>query len=260
MREPDRRGGAEERSSSPEARRRVLRAAFLRPWGLLVLVIGTFFFATTLAWWLIPLTIVTYAALVFLAARDPLFQRTVLEGPETRPRTRLGSLEEQGISPEQRTLRLPRGETRQKVEAALEVQRRVLFAIEESSDIGRATLEDAVPKLHRVAEHLVDIAQRREKTAVAIQDGETSAAGAKNREDRGTELEELERELRAADAEISHTFEKLLTVRARVVRVSTESGSAAQDAAGKLNAELDNLSIRLDALRSKMSPSEPPNE
>lgn len=258
MREPDQRGGAEARSSSPEARRRVLRAALLRPWGLLVVVIGTFFFATTLAWWLIPLTIATYVALVFLAARDPLFQRTVLEGPERHPRTRPGSPAEQDVSPERRALRLPRGEPRQKVEAALEVRRRVLFAIEESSNAGQAVLEDAVPKLHRVAEHLVDIAQRREKTAVAIRDLETSV-GATNREDRGTDLEELERELRAADAEISRTFEKLLTFRARVVRVSTEGGSAAQDAAAKLNAELDKLNIRLDALRSKMSPSEPPN-
>lgn len=224
-----------------------------------MVVIGTFFFATTLAWWLIPLTIATYVALVFLAARDPLFQRTVLEGPERRPRTRPGSPPaQQDVSPERRALRLPRGETRQKVEAALEVRRRVLFAIEESSNAGQAVLEDAVPKLHRVAEHLVDIAQRREKTAVAIRHLETYV-GATNREDRGADLEELERELRAADAEISRTFEKLLTFRARVVRVSTESGGAAQDAAAKLNAELDKLNIRLDALCSKMSPSEPPN-
>jgi hypothetical protein len=43
-----------ERRLSPEERRRVRRAAFLRPMSLLVAVIGVVFFALTLAWWLYP--------------------------------------------------------------------------------------------------------------------------------------------------------------------------------------------------------------
>ncbi len=58
----------------PEARRRVLRAALLRPWALIVLVIGVVFFMLTLKWWALPLTLTTYAALVVLAVRDPIFQ------------------------------------------------------------------------------------------------------------------------------------------------------------------------------------------
>ena len=60
----------------------MLRAAALRPINVTMLVIGAGVFATTLAWWLLPLTIVTYASLVFLAARDPIFQRKVLGGGE----------------------------------------------------------------------------------------------------------------------------------------------------------------------------------
>jgi len=257
MRDPDRFDSAEERLP-PEARRRVLRAAFLRPWGLFVIVVGVFFFTTTLAWWIIPLTLATYAALVFIATRDPLFESRVLGGPERRLGTRPGSLKEREVSPERRVRWLPRGEIRQKVEAALEVHRRTVFAIEESDDVARAVLGDAVPKLHRVAERLVDVAEKREKAAGAIRDLETSA-GATRREDWSADLEELERELRAADAEISSAVEKLLRLRARVLRVSTESGGAAQDAAAKLNANLDELNLRLDALRSMMSPPEPPD-
>jgi hypothetical protein len=234
---------------------------------LLVVVVGTVFFAATLTWWIIPLTLVTYAALVFLAARDPLFQSRVLEGRERRSMTQPGPLREQDVSPERRARWLPRGETRRKVEAALEVRRRTVFAIEESGDVTRAVLDDAVPKLHLVAERLVDVAERREKAAEAIRELDpphASTAGspssAEDREGRGADLEELEKELRAADAEISDTFEKLLTLRARVVRVSLESGGAAQGAAAELNADLDELNLRLDALRSTLYPPEPSDQ
>jgi hypothetical protein len=63
----------------------MVRVAALRPINVTMLVIGAVAFAITMAWWLLPLTIVTYAALVFLAARDPIFQRKVLgrgRGPE----------------------------------------------------------------------------------------------------------------------------------------------------------------------------------
>jgi hypothetical protein len=239
---------------SPEARRRVIRAAFLRPMNLLVVGIGAVFFAMTLIWWTIPLTLTTYAALVLLAARDPLLRERVLEVREGRPRTLAEASPKGGVvSPERRARWLPRGETRQKVEAALEVHRRTVFAIEESGDVVRAVLDDAVPKLHLIAERLVDVAEKRERVNQAIQDLEETRTGAEHREDRSAELVGLENELRAADAEISGTFEKLLTLRARVVRISVESGGAAQSATAKLNADLDEMNLRLDALRSTMS-------
>jgi hypothetical protein len=235
----------------------------LRPWGLLVLVIGTVFFALTLVWWIVPLTLVTYALLVFLAVRDPLFGSRTLEGRDGRSETQPGSLRD--VSPERRAHWLPRGETRQKVEATLGIYRQTVFAIEESDAVVRAVLDDAVPKLHHVAERLVDVAEKREKAAGAIRDLETlnaprTVSSAEHQEEgQSNDLEDLEKELRAADAEISDTFEKLLTLRARVARVSIESGGAAQGAASKLNADLDELNLRLDALRSTMSPPELPS-
>jgi chromosome segregation ATPase len=255
MQRPDFPGGSEEQLS-PEARRRVLRAAFLRPWGLLVVAIGAVSFATTLAWWIVPLTLATYAALVLLAARDPLFRSRVLEGRGSRSGARLG---QEVISPERRARWLPRGETRQKVESALEVHRRALIAIEESGDVAKAVLHDAVPKLHRIAERLVEVAQKRERASEAIQELKVSGSLERHEGQSKADLAGLENEMRAADAEISDAFEKLLTLRARVVRISVESGGAAQDAAAKLNADLDELNLRLEALRSTLSPPEPPN-
>lgn len=255
MQRPDLPGGSEEQLS-PEARRRVLRAAFLRPWGLLVVAIGAVSFATTLAWWIVPLTLATYAALVLLAARDPLFRSRVLEGRGSRSGARLG---QEAISPERRARWLPRGETRQKVEAALEVHRRALIAIEESGDVAKAVLHDAVPKLHRIAERLVEVAQKRERASEAIQELKVSGSLERHEGQIKADLAVLENEVHAADAEISDAFGKLLTLRARVVRISVESGGAAQDAAAKLNADLDELNLRLEALRSTLSPPEPPN-
>jgi chromosome segregation ATPase len=255
MQRPDLPGGSEEQLS-PEARRQVLRAAFLRPWGLLVVAIGAVSFATTLAWWIVPLTLATYAALVLLAARDPLFRSRVLEGRGSRSGARLG---QEAISPERRARWLPRGETRQKVEAALEVHRRALIAIEESGDVAKVVLHDAVPKLHSIAERLVEVAQKRERASEAIQELKVSGSLERHEGQSKADLAGLENEVRAADAEISDAFEKLLTLRARVVRISVESGGAAQDAAAKLNADLEELNLRLEALRSTLSPPEPPN-
>ncbi|MCA1729132.1 MAG: hypothetical protein LC751_06910, partial [Actinobacteria bacterium] len=108
---------------------------------------------------------------------------------------------------------------------------------------------------------LVDVAHKREKVAGAIQDLKTHSGGeAPLREgDQNTDLAELESELRDADAEISGIFEKLLTLRARVVRISVETGGAAQEAAAKMNADLDEMNLRLDALHSTMSSPEHPN-
>jgi hypothetical protein len=122
-------------------------AVFLRPWGLLVLVIGAISFAMTLAWWIVPLTLATYAALVLLAARNPLFRTRALGKREIHPEeTRLGS-PKKDVSPKQRARLLPRGETRQKVEAVLEVSRRTVIAIEESGGDTKGLLSDAIPKL-----------------------------------------------------------------------------------------------------------------
>jgi chorismate mutase len=174
---------------------------------------------------------------------------------------RPGAQNDKDVSPERRARWLPRGETREKVEAALEVHRRTMLAIEESGDVTQAVLDDAVPKLHRVTERLVDVAHKREKVAGAIQDLKTHSGGeAPLREGhQNTDLAELESELRDADAEISGIFEKLLTLRARVVRISVETGGAAQEAAAKMNADLDEMNLRLDALHSTMSSPEHPN-
>jgi chorismate mutase len=259
MVDPDRHSGADDERPSPEAKRRVMRAALLHPWGLLMIVIGVVFFATTLTWWILPLTLATYAGFVFFTARDPTFRTRVLEGRRPGMRPELPH-REQDLSPERRARWLSRGETRKRVEEALEIHRRTVSAIEASDDVTRAVLDDAIPKLQRVAERLVDVAQKREKVAEAIQDlnksSHTSPANAKER--READLEELKRELHAVDAEISDTFEKLLSLRTRVVRVSLESGGAAQNAAAKLNTELDELNLRLDALHSTMLP-EPPD-
>jgi len=86
-----------------------------------------------------------------------------------------------------------------------------------------------------------------------IRDPKTST-DASCQEDRGAELEELEKKLRATDTEISSALDQLSALRARVVRISTESENAAQDAAAKLNADLDTLNLHLDTLRSSASP------
>ena len=241
-----------------------MQAAFVRPTGLLVVVIGAVFFAATLAWWIIPLNLATYVALAFLATRDPIFRSRVLEGRERPSGLQPELSRDQVVSPERRVRWLPRGETRRKVEEALEVYRRTVLAIEESGDVAQAVLSDAVPKLHYVAERLVDVAEKREKAAGAIRDLKTrhaSPASADHHESQIADLAELEKELHAADAEISDTLEKLSTLRARIVRLSIESGSATQGTANRLNADLDELNLRLDALRSTMSPPpEPPNQ
>src|SRR5215210_7929736 len=117
-------------------RRRMLRAAALRPVNLMILVFAAGIFVPPLAWWLLPLTLVTYVSLVFLAARDPIFQRKVLGG-DTIPTITPSAIENTDVSPERRARWLPRGETRQKVEAALDVYRKVVAAIETSDDVTR---------------------------------------------------------------------------------------------------------------------------
>ena len=231
---------------SPEERRLVTRAAALRPVNVLMLVIGAGVFATTVAWWIPPLTLLTYSLLVFLSARDPLFARRVLYGSGGGA----GDLADRDVSPERRARWLPRGETRERVEAALVVYRKVVNAVEESDDVARAVLGDAVPKLNAAADRLVDVAHGRERAAEAIRDlREHTGPGASSHEE---DLRELEAKLHAADAEISDTFEQLLTFRAKVARVSIEGGSS--DQATALNTSLEELNARLEALSETMSP------
>jgi hypothetical protein len=228
----------------------MLRAAALRPINVIMLVIGVGIFATTLAWWLLPLTFVTYAFLVFLAARDPIFQRKVLGGGEV-PKASPGDVERREVSPERRARWLPRGETRQKVEAALDVYRKVVAAIETSDDVTRSVLEDSVPRLHAAAERLVDVAQGREKAAEVARDLDRDTGSATTAAARQENLRELENRINAADAEISDTFEELLGLRAKVVRVSIDSDNPTR--ANDLNASLDGLNARLEALGEVMS-------
>ena len=231
----------------------MLRAAVLRPINVMMLVIGVGVFATTLAWWLLPLTIVTYACLVFLAARDPIFQRKILGGGEVA-NTSPNAVESSDVSPERRARWLPRGETRQKVEAALDVYRKVIAAIETSDDVTRAVLEDSIPRLHAAAERLVDVAHGREKAAEVARDLDRDTGSAPKTTARQENLRELENRISAADAEISDTFEELLNLRAKVVRVSIDSANPAR--ANDLNASLDGLNARLEALSEVMSQQE----
>jgi hypothetical protein len=250
-------GPLEERQSSslsPEQRNTMLRSATLRPINVMILVIGVVISVITTTWWLLPLTLATYATLVFLAARDPIFQRKVLDGnrnPELPPAT----TQSHEVSPERRARWLPRGETRQKVEAALEVYRKVVAAIEASDDVTRAVLDDAVPRLHGAADRLVDVAEAREKAAevaLELRQATEATAGPARQEN----LRDLEERIRSADEEISGTSEELLDLRAKVVKLSIDANNPAR--AKDLNASLDGLNARLEALSETMSPSEEP--
>jgi hypothetical protein len=247
---------AERESSppSPEQRNTMLRSAALRPINVMILVIGVVISAITTTWWLLPLTLATYASLVFLAARDPIFQRKVLggNGNATLPPAATQSSE---VSPERRARWLPRGETRQKVETTLEVYRKVVAAIEASDDVTRAVLEDAIPRLHAAADRLVDVAEAREKAAEVareLRQGTETTAGRTRQEN----LRHLEERISGADDEISGTSEELLDLRAKVVRLSIDANNPAR--ARDLNTSLDGLNARLEALSETMSPREEP--
>lgn len=236
-------------SLSPEEWGRMTRAAALRPLNLVVLLIGAVVFVATLNWWLILLTLVTYAVLVFLTARDPFFQRRILQKSEI-PLWLPASPKNADISPERRARWLPRGETRQKVEAALVAYRKVVAAIELSDDTTQAVLKDSIPRLHATADRLVDVARSREKTAEAARD--LRRAPCASADARRENLRELEDRIGAADAEISHTFEQFLSLRAKVVRVSIDSANLTRT--NDLNVSLDELNTRLEALSEIMSP------
>jgi len=224
----------------------MVRAAALRPLNLVVLAIGLVFFVATLAWWVPPLTLATYAALVFLGARDPFLQSRVLDREEPAVQ------QPRDLSPERRARWLPRGETRERVDAALAEYRKVVAAVEASDDVTRAVLEDTIPRLQAAADRLVDVALEREKaakTAGELRDKSASDAGPLDED-----LRRLEARVREADADISATSGQFLDLRARVVRISIDRDNAQRVAA--LNASLDELNARLEALDDIASPTE----
>ena len=208
----------------------MLRAALLRPWGLLVLAIGIIFFATTLTWWSLPLTLATYAALVALAVRDPIFRIQVLEGrekarAEARNRARMAV----GLTPQSRLRHLQRGDNRDRAEAALEARERVLVAIRGSDESTQNLFSGAAPELDRAAELLVDLAEAREHPP----EDQTADASA------------------AIDAELSAAPEAFQALRAQVVRASIEDDDDARARAGRFEESLNEINQRLQDLKTR---------
>ncbi len=236
---------------TPESRRRLRRAALLRPMALLMVGIGAFFFLATREAWVVPLTLATYAALVLLAIGDPIFQNRVLGTTQQGQRIPQAP-QRPNFPPEQRTRRLPRGETRLRVERALEAHARVLVAVEESDEATQAALHDALPKLRQVPERLLDVAEAREKAAAEAQSLRSRTARSGD-EGSSRALASLEKNLRAADDRLSTIPEDLLALRAKVVRASIEGGDAVAERATELDEALDALNRRLDALYSTLS-------
>ncbi len=245
--EPSNKEKLPESESSPD-RHQVLRAAILRPINLLMLILGAFA-SVLFSWWLLPITAVTYILLVFLATRDPFFVQKALgqRGSATTPQPSLD------ISLERRARWLPKGETRDKIDAALEIYRKVVASIEESSDVAKTVLEDAVPKLHVAADRLVETATKREKAATVTAELKSLT---NPREDHATALEALENEIQGADAEISRTYDQLVALRAKVAKVSMAEAPETQATAFQVNASLDELNLRLEALEETMTSSE----
>lgn len=228
---------------SPEDRRKVARAAALRPMSLLVVVIGFVFFAATLEWWLLPLTLLTYAALFSLAARDPFLQRRIL-GAGRNTQTSPGP-ENERIPPERRVRQLPQGETRQRLENALDARRKFASAIEESDETTRAALENAISELHTTADRLVNAAHHRERAAAEI----STIKSRRNTRTGGASpesLRELEEEVRALDAELSGAADGLLGLRKMVVRISMSPPDEARAVAGEVESSIREMNRRLD--------------
>ena len=228
------------------------RVALLRPMALLMVGIGAFFFVATREFWIVPLTLATYAALVLLAIGDPIFRNRVLGTTQQGQRIPQAP-QRPNSSPEQRARRLPRNETRLRVERALEAHARVLIAVEESDEARQAALDDALPKLRQVSERLLDVAEAREKAAAEAQTLRSRTARSGN-ERSSRALASLEEKLRDADEGLLATIpDELLALRAKVVRASIEDGDATAERATELDEALDALNRRLDALYSTLS-------
>lgn len=226
-------------------------AAARRPMHLMILLIGLGMLLTTQTLWILPLTLAVYGGLIFFSSRDPFFQRRVLEG---HGRPGLPDAEKEP-SPERRARWLPRGQTREKVEGALEVQRRTLTAIEESDEVTREVLSDAVPKLRMLGNGIVDLAHRREKASSEIEDlKKRSQKHGEASETLQDGIQDLQMEVKRDDEELSAMVERLLSLRSRVVRVSLESGDQARDAADNLRRDLDDMNRRVEALGKTLDP------
>lgn len=217
---------------------------------LLMVAIGAFFFAATGEWWIVPLTIATYAALVFLAVGDPIFQNRVL-GTANQGQRMPRSPRRPDSSPEQRVRRLGE-ETRLKVEKVLEAHARVLVAVAETDEATQAALDDTLPKLKQVPERLLDVAEARDEAADEAQTLR-SRTGRSGGEENPRRLASVEEKLRAADEGLSAAPDALLALRAKVVRASIEGGDATAERAAELDEALDALNRRLDGLYSALS-------
>ena len=216
----------------------------MKPLNLTMLFVGGGFFVATQAWWMVPLTLVTYALLVLLASRDPIFINKVL-GEETPPKEKPNDIP--NLPPERRARWLPRGETRRTVEEALVTYRKLVASIEDSGEVARPVLYDTIPRLHAAAERLVEVAQQREKAYEAIQEISSYEGDAPDKE-RTSIIQDLEDKIKTADEEISGTKDRLLTLRAQMVGASLNSDAENRAAAFEINRSLDELNYRLEAL------------
>lgn len=243
--EPERKP-TEQPSLTPEQRGRVTRRAAVKPLNVLTLIAGLGISATTGSLWLLLATLAVYATLVFLASRDPIFIERTVRG-RLPGGTRSGA-PPRDMSPERRARWLPRGETRERVEAALVTYRKVLRAVEESDDVTLRVLEGVVPKLHETADHLVDVASNRERAAQTLAEFESHRGTDHQRE---SSLRDLEAHVRRADEEIKSISDRLLTLRSQVVRASMDSAGA-REQAESINASLDGMNFRLEALNETL--------
>ena len=216
----------------------------MKPINLIMLLIGGSFFVITQSFWIVPLTILTYALLVLLASRDPIFVRKAL-GEDAASKGEPDNTS--NLSPERRARWLPRGETRRTVEESLVAYRKLVASIEGSGEVARSVLDDTIPRLHAAAERLVELAQEREKIADAIREIKSQDNGDPGKE-RLSILRDLEEKTKAADEEISGTHDRLLNLRARVIGASLNSEVENRTAAVELNRSLDELNYRLEAL------------
>jgi chromosome segregation ATPase len=139
------------------------------------------------------------------------------------------------------------------VEGALEVYRKVVASIEESGDVAKSVLEDAVPKLHAAANRLVDVGANRDKAATVIEELKSLTD---TRGDHTASIDYLEREIQDADAEISKTYDQLLALRAKVAQVAITNSPEDRATAFGVNNSLDELNLRLEALEETMTSQE----
>lgn len=240
-------------------RRKVVRRAFLKPLNLLNLVAGVGLFAITGIWWILPLTLAVYAAVVFLAARDPLFIERVTGEGDGLSGGGSAALPSRDVSPERRARWLSRGETRDRVDDALVTYRKVLVAIDESDDVTMRVLEGAVPKLHEAANRLVDVASNRDRAAKTLDDfatKDTKPPKTPHNKQRESSLQGLRDHIEQADREIENISDQFMTLRAQVVRASMDTTGAKQQAED-INGSLDGLNYRLEALNETFEENQP---